>query len=57
MFFCFEKQIGDMMGDMEWTFLHVYFYPSPVSPKGGEAVWLLAEKLIDKELQDFGKVL
>ena len=46
-----------MMEDMEWTFLHVYFYPSPVSPKGGEAVCLLGEKLIGKELQDFDKVL
>ena len=32
-----------------------FFYPSPVSPKGGEAVCLLAEKLIDKVLLYFYK--
>ena len=51
MFFCFEKQIVDMTGDMEQTFLHVYFYPSPVSPKEGEAVCLLAEKMIIEKAQ------
>ena len=29
------------------------FYPSPVSPKGREAVCLLADKLIDKALLYF----
>ena len=29
----------------------MYFYPSPVSPKEGEAVCLLAEKMIIKKAQ------
>ena len=41
--FCIQKTIKGI-------YSIVFFYPSPVSPKGREAVCLLAEKLIDKVL-------